>query len=210
MKILVACEYSGIVSEAFYDKGHDVTSCDVLHSESNLINHYQGDVLEILDQKWDMMIAFPPCTHLSFAGTRSWNDEGKVFKRLEALNFFAQLWTADIDKICIENPKGCASPTIKKYDQIIQPYYWGDPVIKTTCLWLKNLPKLTYKPINSLFGSTEVKPESYHVDSSGKREKTNRRIKKRGLKLNSFGTNDQHERSRFWKGIANAMAEQWG
>ena len=211
MKVLIACEYSGIVRDAFLERGHDAISCDILPTETNPDKHYQGDVMDILNDGWDMMIGFPPCTYLSYAGTRHWNDPGRVFKRLDALAFFAKLWTAPIEKICLENPKGCASPTIAKYSQIIQPYQFGDPYIKTTCLWLKGLPKLEYNPRGGLFESTEVKPIGYHVYSCDKKEMT-QGLKKMGadITVESYGKSDQHERSRFWPGIAKQMASQWG
>lgn len=212
MKILIACEYSGIVRDAFLEKGHDAISCDILPTESKPEKHCQGDVMDIINDGWDMMIGFPPCTYLSYAGTRSWNDPGRVWKRLDALAFFAKLWDAPIDKICLENPKGCASPTIAKYSQIIQPYQFGDPYIKTTCLWIKGLPKLEYNPRGGLFKSTEVEPIGYHVDASGSRAKQIEIMKRKGMRVTkeSFGKTDQHERSRFWPGIAKAMASQWG
>ena len=152
MRVLIACEFSGIVRDAFAAKGHDAWSCDLLPTERPG-NHIQGDVLEILDDNWDMMIAHPPCTYLSYAGIRWWNDKGRVFKRLEALGFFAKLWEAPIDKICIENPRGCASPTIAKYTQQINPYYFGDEATKPTWLWLKNLPLLIHIKQTTMFES---------------------------------------------------------
>jgi hypothetical protein len=147
MKILVACEYSGIVRDAFSRAGHDAWSCDLLPTESELTRaegkHIQGDVLPLLAQGWDMLIAFPPCTYLSFVSQISWNKPGRLRNRLDALEFFAEFWLADVPRICIENPLGCASPTIAKYSQIVQPYEFGDPYIKRMCLWLKGLPVLT-------------------------------------------------------------------
>ncbi len=139
MRVLIACEFSGIVREAFKAKGHDAWSCDLLDTEIPG-QHIQGDVIEQLDKGWDLMIGHPPCTYISYAGVAHWNNPGRVFKRLEALDFFAQLWEAPIDKICLENPKSCASPVIAKYSQEVQPYYFGDNQLKTTWLWLKNLP----------------------------------------------------------------------
>jgi site-specific DNA-cytosine methylase len=218
MNVLVACEFSGTVRDAFEKKGWNAWSCDLLTTDSEQTKtsgkHHQGDVFEFIRTcgiKFDLLVGHPPCTYLSYAATRSWNDEGRVYNRLEALKFFADLWTLDIPHICIENPKGCASPTIAKYSQIIQPYYWGDPYYKTTCLWLKNLPMLTYEPIGSIFGATEVKPIGYHVDSGKAREKVRNNKIHKGMQPDDivFGKNSKLERSRFWKGIANAMAEQW-
>ena len=150
MKVLIACEYSGTVRDAFIARGHDAWSCDVIATESPG-PHIKGDVLEHLNDGWDLMIGHPPCTYLSYAATRVWNDKGRVYKRLEALKFFADLWEAPIERICLENPKGCASPTIAKYSQIIQPWNFGDATYKTTCLWLKNLPPLKHFKESDMF-----------------------------------------------------------
>jgi hypothetical protein len=206
MKVIVACEFSGRVREAFRAKGHDAWSCDLLPSEI-LGQHIQDDVLKHLNDGWDLMIAHPPCTYLSYAATSNWNNEGRVFERLRALEFFAKLWTAPIERICIENPMGCASPTIAKYTQIIQPYYFGDTESKRTCLWLKNLPKLIYNPDNPLFGDgTEVKPKIYAYYKTGKKQ--GKPIY--GNDYCQFSEDRWKTRSITFHGIANAMAEQWG
>lgn len=203
MRVLVACEFSGIVREAFAKRGHDAWSCDLLPTEIPG-KHYQGDVLELLnkDLNWDLMIGHPPCTYLSYAGIAHWNNPGRLEKRLEALNFFAKLWLAPINKICLENPKGCASPTIAKYSQEIQPYYFGDSDVKTTWLWLKNLPLLKHVEKETLFEqSTHVnKPEPYKIDNTP-------RAKKRYY-VDAF--KDPYMRSKTFQGIADAMADQWG
>lgn len=202
MKVLIACEFSGIVRDAFIVRGHDAMSCDLLPTERPG-PHYQGDVLDILDDGWDMMIAHPPCTYLSYAGTRWWGDAGRCKLRLKALGFFRRLWEAPIHKICIENPKGCASPTIAKYTQEIQPYYFGDTDIKTTWLWLKNLPLLEHFKQNSLFnGKTHVqKPNPYSTDNTTKKKKRY---------FSDAKIRDPKVRSKTFQGIADAMAEQWG
>jgi len=197
LKVLVACEFSGIVREAFRAKGHDAWSCDLLPTEISG-QHIQGDILLVLNNTWDLMIAHPPCTYLSYAATSVWNNPGRLEKRLEALDFFAKLWLAPIDKICVENPMGCASPTIAKYSQIIQPYQFGDTESKRTCLWLKNLPVLLHTDV--------VKPKIYAYYKNGK---------KKGMPIygNSylkFSEDRGHIRSKFFPGIAKAMADQWG
>jgi len=208
MKVLVACEFSGIVREAFKAKGHDAWSCDLLDTEIPG-QHFKGDVLEYLEPEyeWDLMIAHPPCTYISYAATKSWNDEGRLWKRLDALHLFAKLWDASIEKICIENPMGCASPTIAKYSQIIQPYFWGDSESKRTCLWLKNLSPLEHIPLNNMFGdATHVKPKIYGYYKRGKK-------KGKPIYGNSYLKDSEDRgkiRSVFWEGIAAAMAEQWG
>lgn len=202
MRILIACEFSGIVRDAFLERGHDAISCDLLPTESTG-PHYQGDVMDIINDGWDLMIAHPPCTYLSYAGTRHWNSPGRCRKRLEALEFFRILWESPIEKICIENPKGCASPTIAKYTQEIQPYYFGDEEMKTTWLWLKNLLPLKYNFEDGLFHNKTScdKPMEYKKHMVAGRIKNYYYTEK---------TRDPHERARFWPGIATAMAEQWG
>lgn len=137
MKVLVACEFSGIVRDAFLERGHDAVSCDLIPAESPG-PHIRGDVLEILDNGWDLMIAHPPCTHLAVSGARWFKN--KQAEQKEALSFVKTLLEADIPKICLENPVSIISSRIRKPDQIIQPYDFGHPESKKTCLWLKNLP----------------------------------------------------------------------
>ncbi len=192
MKILVACEYSGVVREAFRSKGHHAISVDLLPCEHPNIYHYQDDVRRFLDQDWDMMLAFPPCTHLATSGARWFKD--KVKEQEEALKFVNQLLSAPIQRIGLENPIGIISTKVRKPDQIIQPYQFGEPFSKKTCLWLKNLPPLV---------STKV------VD------KGERHITKSGRSLpkwyNLPPSPDRWKiRSRTFQGIADAMAEQWG
>jgi len=205
MKVLIACEYSGTVRDAFIKRGHEAVSCD-LQATSNPGPHYQGDVLDILNDGWDLMVGHPPCTYLSYAATHVWNNPGRLQLRLEALNFFAKLWEAPIKKICLENPKGCASPTIAKYSQEIQPFYFGDPHIKTTWLWLKNLPLLTYTIVPNLFDFEMgvEKPQPIYTDKSGK--------KRYFVDAMGGGNNvaRQLARSKTFPGIARAMSLQWG
>ena len=195
MKVLVACEYSGIVRDAFAAKGHDAWSCDILPTESPG-NHFQGDVLEHLDKGWDLMIAHPPCTHLAVSGAR-WFTEGKKPWSLqeEALDFVRKLLDAPIDKIALENPVSVISTKIKKPNQIIQPFEYGHDVTKRTCLWLKNLPNL--KPTKI------VKPDIVLVNG-----KKMSRMHYESFKLPS--KERSKVRSKFYTGIAEAMADQWG
>jgi len=195
MKILVACEYSGIVRDAFTAKGHDAWSCDILPTESPG-NHFQGDVLEHLDKGWDIMIAHPPCTHLAVSGDR-WFTEGKKPWSLQedALDFVRKLLNAPIDKIALENPVSVISTKIKKPNQIIQPFEYGHDVTKRTCLWLKNLPNL--KPTKI------VKPDIVLVNG-----KKMSRMHYESFKLPS--KERSKVRSKFYTGIAQAMAYQWG
>ena len=192
MKILIACEYSGIVRDAFAAKGHDAWSCDILPTE-NEGNHFQGDVLKYLDKGWDMMIAHPPCTYLSNAGARFLYPKGKLNEDryklgLKAKKFFMALYNTPINKICVENPISSKIFALPKYSQIIQPYEYGHPIQKRTCLWLKNLSQL--KPTNITY-----KKQSTKIP---------------GNWFNKGGKDRQKNRSKFFKGIAKAMADQWG
>jgi len=192
MKVLIACEYSGIVRNAFAAKGHDAWSCDILPTESPG-NHFQGDVLEHLDKGWDLMIAHPPCTYLSNAGARFLYPKGKLNKDryklgLKAKQFFMALYNAPIDKICVENPISSKIFELPKYTQTIQPYEYGHPVQKKTCLWIKNLKTLTPTKVIQ-------KPQSTKIP---------------GNWFNKGGKDRQKNRSKFFQGIANAMADQWG
>ena len=199
MRILIACEYSGRVREAFRKLGHDAWSCDLLPSDDNSPYHIQGDVLQHLDEGWDMMIAHPPCTYLSFVGNRHWNNPGRAEKRAEAMEFFMSLANAPIDRICVENPLGEPSRAWRKYDQIIHPYYFGDAFQKRTCLWLKNLPLLTWDKDKA----TKPKP-LFYLKTTGKAINWTEGLK--GM----TAAERQKARNTTFQGIANAMAEQWG
>jgi hypothetical protein len=140
MRVLIACEYSGRVREAFRARGHDAWSCDLLPADDNSPYHIQDDVSRHLHKGWELMIAHPPCTHLAVSGARWFKD--KQQEQEEALRFVLFLMNAPIDKIAIENPISIISTRIRKPDQIIQPWQFGHGETKATCLWLKNLPKL--------------------------------------------------------------------
>lgn len=190
MKILIACEFSGVVRDAFLDQGHNAISCDLLPS---LFPgpHYQCDVRDILYDGWDMMIAHPPCTHLCVSGARWFKD--KLPQQEEALEFVRLLLDAPIPRICLENPISIISTRIRKPDQIIQPWMFGHPESKSTCLWLKNLPRL--EPTNIL-----RLPSSGHWDNQTPSGQN---------KLGPSPTRAS-DRSRTYHGIADAMAAQWG
>ena len=153
------------------------------------------------------MIAHPPCTYISYAATAYWNQSGRAKLRLEALMFFNELLESDIPKICIENPQGCADAVIRKADQVINPYYFGEPHLKRTQLWLKNLPPLQYRLQNDLFGERTAtdKPEPVFTDKKGKK----RYFTDAQSGGNGTGTSFK-KRSKFWASIAQAMADQWG
>ncbi|MDE2099496.1 MAG: DNA cytosine methyltransferase [Patescibacteria group bacterium] len=181
MNVLVACEYSGIVRDAFKAKGHNAWSCDLLPTERPG-NHIQDDVLKHLHEDWDLMIAHPPCTHLASSGARWWGS--KVQEQKEGVRFFMALVMAPIKKIALENPVGHLSTVFRKPDQIIQPWQFGHGETKATCLWLYYLPKL--KPTKVVDGR---EARIHKMPPSKDRWK---------------------ERSRTYTGIAEAMADQWG
>ena len=192
MKILVACEFSGKVRDAFAKLGHEAWSCDIIPTDSTG-NHYQGDVLDILDNGWDLMIAHPPCTYLSNAGARFLYpgkvlNEERLAKGLEAKKFFMALYNAKIPRICVENPTPSKIYGLPQYSQVVQPYEYGHPFQKRTCLWLKNLPNL--KPTNIV------------------NERQSSKIP--GNWFNKGGKERQKNRAETFQGIADAMAEQWG
>lgn len=184
MNILIACEFSGIVREAFRARGHNAESCDLLDTEIRGGRHRMVDVLTILDEGWDGMICHPPCTRLTVAGARWF--KGREQEQLDAIAFCERLWFANIPKIALENPIGVLSTRsqLGKPTQIIQPWMFGHGETKATCLWLKGFPKLT--PTNIVDGRT---PRVHHASPGPERWK---------------------ERSRTLQGIADAMAEQWG
>ena len=181
MKVLVACEFSGIVRDAFLRRGHEALSCDLLPTEQPG-PHYKGDVRDILGDGWDLMIAHPPCTHLAVSGARWFKD--KQAEQADALEFVRLLLNAPVPRIALENPVSIISSRIRKPDQIIQPWQFGHGETKATCLWLKGLPLLQPTCI---------------VD--GREERVARMAP---------GPNRWKERSRTLPGIAEAMAEQWG
>ncbi len=204
MKILIACEFSGIVRDAFIAQGHDAMSCDLLPTEKPG-PHYQGNVFDIIHYDWDLMIAHPPCTYLSYAANRVWNNPGRAKKREKALQFFLSFYNADIEKICIENPMGYPNTAFRKPDQIIHPYYFGGHDLKRTCLWLKNLPPLIHCIENELFYNKthSKKPDPIYISPKGKKEYF--------TTMGNFeGKNRAKKRAKTFQCIAAAMAAQWG
>jgi len=193
MKILIACEYSGIVRDAFIEQGHHAMSCDLLPTEQKG-PHYQGNVLDIMNDDWDMMIAHPPCTYLAVSGMH-WTKRGLRDPQLteDALDFVQALMNAPIKKICIENPVSVISSRIRKPDQIVQPWWFGDDASKKTCLWLKNLPLL--QPTDMLPGDSKTIRSNQTPSGQNRLGPSADRWK---------------ERSKTYQGIARAMAKQWG
>lgn len=185
MKILVACEESQRVCQAFRDKGHEAYSCDILDtSGSHPEWHIKGDVLLLLNDHWDMILAFPPCTHLAASGARWFEEKRKDGRQQKAIEFFMRFTDLKCTRVAIENPIGIMSTVYRKPDQIIQPWQYGHGEQKSTCLWLKNLPLL--KPTNIVAG----------------REQRIWRMPP--------GPDRSRERSKTYIGIAEAMADQWG
>lgn len=196
MRVLVACEYSGTVRDAFIRAGHYAASCDLLPGESPLGDHYQCSVLDILDHGWDLMIAHPPCTHLAVSGAAHFAAKQASGVQQEALDFVSALLNAPIPRIALENPVSIISSRIRKPDQIVQPYQFGHDASKKTCLWLKGLPLL--KPTQMVEPRlVDGKPRWENQTNSGQ---------------NRLGPSPDRwkKRSTTFQGIADAMATQWG
>jgi hypothetical protein len=192
MRVLIACEYSGTVRDAFRAAGHDAMSCDLLPTDRPG-PHYQGDVFDIIGDDWDMMIAHPPCTHLAVSGAKHFAAKIADGRQAAALFFVRRLLDAPIPRICVENPVSIISSQIRKPDQIIQPWMFGHEATKTTCLWLKGLPHLVPTDI--------VGKGARHVTKSGKSLPT---------WYNLPPSPDRWKiRSATFQGIADAMAAQW-
>ena len=193
MRVLVACEESQAVCIAFRNKGHEAYSCDIEPCSGNHPEwHIQGDVIPLLSKKWDMIIAFPPCTHLAVSGAAWFEQKRKDGRQQEGIDFFMKFTNLDCDKVCIENPVGIMSTIYRKPDQVIQPYMSGHAESKATCLWLKGLPLL--KETNNVKTKWRALPKNiaqrvHYLPPGPEREKL---------------------RSKTFPGIAAAMAEQWG
>jgi hypothetical protein len=192
MRILIACEYSGVVRSAFARRGHTAVSCDLLPTDNPQGWHIQGDVLRVLDAGWDMMICHPPCTHLAVSGAKHFAAKRESGVQQEALEFVRALLAAPIPLIALENPVSIISSHVRKPDQVIQPYMFGHMERKATCLWLKGLPAL--RPTKDVRAETmalpvNVRDRVHYMPPSADRWKL---------------------RSTTYAGIAEAMAEQWG
>lgn len=225
MKILIACEESQIVCKAFREKGHEAYSCDIIEGSGEFPQyHIQDDVLNHLDEGWDMMIAFPPCTHLANAGGSYFPEKRANGKQREAIIFFLKLLNAPIPKIAIENPVGIlCSDYIKIHfpdlvednfprrpNQVIQPFFFGDPVRKYTCLWLKNLSPLFWVHQNTLFESKFVQPKEPDKKMIRKGNYRNGSIRKIYWQELLPKKDRAKIKSKTFPGIAQAMADQWG
>lgn len=192
MRVLIACEYSGTVRDAFRAAGHDAMSCDLLPTDKPG-PHYQGDIFDIIGNDWDMMIAHPPCTHLAVSGAKHFAAKQADGRQAAALFFVQRLLDAPIPRIALENPVSIISSQIRKPDQIIQPWQFGHEATKTTCLWLKGLPHLVPTDI--------VGKGARHVTKSGKSLPTWYNLPPSPMRWKI--------RSATFQGIADAMAAQW-
>jgi hypothetical protein len=219
MRVLVACEESQAVCIAFREKGHEAFSCDIQECSGGHPEwHYQRDIFDVIGMGWDLMIAHPPCTYLTVTANTWLRDQPKRKSgnlvgeerraaKQESIEFFLSLYNCNIKKIAIENPIGCMSSVFRKPDQIIHPSYFGDSVSKSTCLWLKGLPKLVHTKENNLFfNKTHVEPEFYTTATGKKYPKWSM--------IDACKISDLKERAKFrsktFPGIAKAMADQWG
>lgn len=201
MRVLVACEFSGTVRDAFRKRGHDAWSCDILPCDSDPTYHLQQDVVPLLNEKWDMIISFPPCTYLSIASAcRMYPTKGNIdpiryAKGLGAKEFFLKFYNAKCEKVCVENPVSLGVMKMPPHSQEVQPFMFGHAFTKKTRLWLRGLP-----PLES---SNIVKPTGPYIPAG-----TSRKDK---LKYGAVGcAKSAKNRSKTFKGIADAMAEQWG
>jgi hypothetical protein len=205
MKVLLACEESQAVCIEFRKLGHEAYSCDLLPCSGGHPEwHYQQDIFEVIDMGWDIMIAFPPCTHLAVSGAKHFVKKREDGRQQEGIDFFLRLANVDIHKIAIENPIGIMSKLYRKPTQIIQPYYFGDKSRKATCLWLKNITPLVHSRVDTIFEKTKyVEPEIYTC-------KNGKTFSKDYIVALSANNERGKLRSKTYPGIAKAMAEQWG
>lgn len=196
MKVLVACEFSGTVRDAFAKLGHDAWSCDLEPSDAPG-NHYQGDMFDIINDGWDLMIAHPPCTHLAVSGARHFAKKQADGRQQQGIDFFMRVINAKIPMMAVENPIGIMSTIYRKPDQIIQPWEYGHETTKAICLWLEGLPLL--KPTNI------VKKGEFITFPSGKRMS-----KWYADTAKNSPKEREKARNKTFQGIADAMADQWG
>lgn len=194
LSVLIGCEFSGTVRRAFRDLGHDAWSCDLEPAEDGSPFHIQGDLLDVIHDGWDLAVFFPPCTYLSRAGARWWKAPGRDEKAAQAAAFVQQLWNAPIPRLAIENPIGQLNRRWRYPDQVIEPWMFGDPYTKRTCLWLKNLPPLMATVLRS--ERTPWLPSN----TGGAR---------RGEKSHPGTVHTAKDGSRTFPGVARAMARQW-
>jgi hypothetical protein len=215
IKVLIGCEYSGRVREAFKKLGFNAWSCDILPTEIPG-NHFQCDIFEVVHKKWDLFIGFPPCTYLCSAGLHYCNIErhgqkaiDRIKKRNQAIEFFLDLYSLPIEHLCLENPVGHISSCVLKPTQIIHPYYFGEQELKRTALWLKNLPPLEYHLQDNLFSQKTASdyPQPYQKQLCKKTGKFKNRYFTDSILNNNF--KDGKSRSMLFQCFADQMALQW-
>lgn len=196
MRVLVACEYSATVRDAFLARGHDAWSCDLLPTEGDPARHIQGDALKAVHSRpWDLLIAHPPCNHLAASGAQYWPAKQADGRQAAAIAFFMALYNAPVERVALENPVGILGTVFRKADQIVQPWQFGDPFNKKTCLWLRGLPPLV---------STNVVEPTHNWGSNSFRSGSR---KNSPLPSLHWGAKD---RAKSFAGLAAAMADQWG
>ena len=203
MKVLVACEFSGTVRDAFLKTGHEAMSCD-LEPTDVPGPHYQGDMFDIINDGWDMMIAFPPCTHLAVSGAKHFAKKRADGRQQDGIDFFLKVVNSNIPRIAVENPVGIMSSIYRKPDQIIQPWHFGHEAQKTTCLWLNNLPLLQHTKV--------VDKGSFYISKTGKKMPawSHDVADANGKKIGYNTLEIKKIRNKTFQGIADAMADQWG
>lgn len=214
-RVLIGCEESDEVRSRFERLGFDAWSCDLQPSRGKNPKHFQTDIFNVLSMGWDAFICFPPCTHLASSGAAWFEQKIKDGRQQSGIDFFMAMTTADIPHIAIENPVGVMSTKYRKPDQIIQPNYFGDPYSKTTCLWLKNLPKLYHNKEINLFDNkvTHVPLSDEWPEWTSKKTGKKKRQHKwyyETRKLNNKNGERSKVASKTFPGIADAMANQWG
>lgn len=204
MKVLVACEYSGIVTKAFRDRGHEAYSVDLLNTDGNERWHFVDDVYNYLTSEWDLIIGFPPCTDLSAIGACYWPEKQADGRQQKAAKLFTDIYNAPVEKVAVENPIGWMNTNWRKPNQIINPFQFGDPWKKKTCLWLKGLPNLVPTEV--------VTPKGSWVDGGTytKRLRGDREGSKKAVGESVSMSQRTRSRNKTFQGIADAMAEQWG
>lgn len=218
MRVLVACEESQAVCLAFREKGYEAFSCDIQECSGGHPEwHFQEDVFKVINMGWDLLIGHPPCTYLSNAGIGYFNEDKwgikateRKLKRSDAFDFFMKLYNCPVPKVCLENPVGWPNSAFRKPDQVIQPYYFGDNHRKTTCLWLKGLPKLVHTIHDDLFS---VKTHIPHPEPLAVQYRKPSKYYSGGEEKKRYFTDTLRkakERSKTFPGIAKAMADQWG
>lgn len=204
MKVLVACEYSGVVTSAFRAKGHEAYSVDLLSTDGNPNHHFVDDVRNYLSESWDLVIGFPPCTDLSAIGARYWPEKQANGSQERSIRLFLDIYNANSPKVAVENPIGWMNTNWRKPDQIINPFEFGEPWKKRTCLWLKGLPLLVPTSIVDPIGSW-VDGGTYTKRLRGDREGSKKAV---GSSVSMAART--RSRNKTFVGIANAMADQWG